>query len=158
MSESDLTAAELRLLLDYDPSTGVFTHRRNIGKRCGNFAPDGRMRIFVAGRSYKAHRLAWLYVHGCWPTGCVDHINRNPADNRIANLRDVSKAENTQNVVAARQNNRVGLLGVRKAWRRFAARIKVAGREIHLGYFDTPEEAHAAYLEAKRDLHPGFAA
>ena len=156
MSKNDLTAARLREL-HYDPETGVFTHRRT-GKPAGNALPDGRLRICVDYRSYKAHRLAWLYVHGDWPNGCVDHINRDPSDNRIANLRDTTKAENTQNVTAARKSSRLGLLGVRKVWRRYAARIKADGQERHLGYYDTPEEAHAAYLGAKRELHPGFAA
>lgn len=111
-----------------------------------------RLQIPVDGRMVYAHRAVWAWHHGEWPNGQVDHINGNPRDNRIENLRVVSPAWNTQNV-------RHG--GVtferRKVARPWRARIMVRGRSISLGYFDTREEAHAEYERAKLVYHPGYA-
>lgn len=103
------------------------------------------------------HRLAWLYVHGEWPTEQIDHINQNPVDNRIANLRPADKSQNVQNIDAAYGSS--GYRGVSfdsrcgdgNSWR---ARIMVDGKSHSLGYYATAEEAHDAYLAAKRELHP----
>jgi hypothetical protein len=161
----ELTQEVLREILEYDPSTGIFTHRTKItnGKDAGEVAGytevDGYTRISVRGRLYAAHRLAWLYMYGEFPTGDLDHINRIKGDNRISNLRPCSKKENQENKVAAQKNNRsCGLRGV--SWYRqhskWKAQIQTQGKSIHLGYFDCPHEAHAAYMKAKAVYHPGF--
>ena len=92
----DLTHALLLEQVHYDPETGVFT-RRKTGKACGRQSVDGYIYIVIKGCSYKAHRLAWFYVHGSWPIFVIDHINRDRADNRIVNLRDVPQSINAQN-------------------------------------------------------------
>lgn len=106
-----------------------------------------------------AHRLAWVHVHGSWPAGDIDHINGDKLDNRIANLRDVTRSVNKENMRSARGDNKVGLLGVhvrrQNTTRPYVASIRVSGKLIHLGAHNTPEAAHAAYLEAKRRLHSG---
>lgn len=158
-TDRDLTAARLRELLEYDPDTGVFTWRSNgrvAGCPTGNY---GRTQITVDGVARYAARLAWLYVHDEWPAGQVDHINGDRTDHRIANLRVLTNAQNKQNTRRAYANNGSGLLGVHHDKRngRWRARIMVDGRSRSLGYHDTPEEAHAAYLRAKAELHP-FAA
>jgi hypothetical protein len=113
--------------------------------------------IEIDQRNYKAHRLAWLYVHGVWPTGEIDHRNGDPRDNRIANLRDVTHAVNLQNLTKPRAGCKSGMLGAqwdasRQKWK---ASIRTQGASKHLGRFDTPEEAHEAYKNAKRKLHDG---
>lgn len=164
MSKQDkVTAAFVRELFHYDPETGVFTRlvtRQGLGARAGDVAgtlkPSGYLTIWICGANHMAHRLAWLYVHGKWPAHEIDHIDGNRANNAIANLRDVTRSVNHENLRSARSDSAHGFLGVspfRKKW--WKARITVNGKFQHLGTFRTPEEAHAAYLEAKRRLHVG---
>ncbi|HEY7299159.1 MAG TPA: HNH endonuclease [Xanthobacteraceae bacterium] len=103
---------------------------------------NGYRRICIAGVHYGAHRLAWLYVYGRHPAGQIDHINRNPADNRIANLRESSPQENALNRA---WRSRPGIRGVRQRGSRWYARIRICGKECPLGVYDTPAEAVAAY-------------
>ncbi len=99
----ELTAEELRELLNYDQETGIFTrkvstsNRVKVGAVAGCSGGDGYLLIMVQSRLYQAHRLAWLHTHGVWPKGQIDHINRDRSDNRIANLRDVTQKQNLQN-------------------------------------------------------------
>lgn len=163
MAKANVTAQRLRELLHYDPETGVFTWRVRLSNRvkvggvAGTVNTWGRAQIAIARNFYYAHRLAWLHIHGEWPAQEIDHIDGDPLNNRIANLRDVGRVTNQQNLRKAAQRNRAGMLGAlwhgqNKAWR---ARIMVDGKSISLGCFKTPEEAHAAYIEAKRRLHKG---
>jgi hypothetical protein len=95
-----LTAERLRELVHYCQDTGVFTPRVNRGSaggKAGNVAPSGYRRLHVDGRLHLEHRLAWLYMTGQWPARHIDHINRCRSDNRFANLRDVTQAENNRN-------------------------------------------------------------
>jgi hypothetical protein len=159
--EAKLTAERLRELLNYDPETGVFTWRvsrratARPGSVAGTITPKGYRNIWIGG-NYRAHRLAWLYVHGKWPDHEIDHIDGNRANNAIANLRDVTRSVNHENLRCARSDNAHGLLGVSPSkGKRWKTSITVNGKWQHLGTFKTPEEAHAAYLEAKRRLHVG---
>lgn len=114
------------------------------------------MEIGINGRSYLAHRLAWLFVHGQWPDAEIDHKNGDRTDNRLCNLRCVTRQHNLMNQRRPRSNNTTGYLGVCVDRERgaFQARVQVSGRAHHLGRFDTPEAAHAAYVAAKRRMHP----
>lgn len=159
-----VTADRVRLLFVYDPDTGIFTRRVKIGhgtfpgQEIGSWDLYGYKTTRIGKKSFKIHRLAWLYVHGVWPVGDVDHINGNRSDNRIENLRCVSRQINLQNRRnAGSQNKSTGLLGVHlsKGRNRFCAKISVDNKTRYLGVFDSPQEAHAAYLDAKRRLHPG---
>ena len=158
----ELSAERLRELLSYDADTGVFTwaaRRGNVpaGKRAGTRDSDGYTQISIEGRLYKAHRLAWLYVHGEWPFGEVDHINGARDENQIGNLRVATSAENKQNQRRAHSRNKSsGLLGVNwsKDAKRWRASICVNKKQRHIGLFDTAEAAHNAYLAAKAELHP----
>lgn len=160
---SEVTAVRLRELLNYDPQTGIFTRRIDIRQRwkagsvAGNIAPSGYVRITIDGRSTQAHRLAWLWMTGAWPDADIDHINGDRADNRWANLRDVTRTVNMQNLRGAFGNNKSGLLGAGwdKARRKWMAVIWINGQRHHLGRFDSPEGAHLAYLSAKRLHHAG---
>jgi hypothetical protein len=161
MADANLTAAQLREILDYDPETGLFTwaiSRRGCRRGDQTGAPhrNGYVMIGINRRARLAHRLAWLHTYGEWPKGQIDHINGVRADNRLANLRDVPGRINRQNQRAARSDNReTGLLGVYKNHGQWGARIQLNGRQHYLGNFQTPEEAHAAYIKAKRLMHPG---
>lgn len=155
-----MTLDELKSRLDYDPDTGIFTSRGAYrhGKRVGYLDDNGYVRIKVSPNGYeRAHRLAWLFVHGHLPVGEIDHIDGDRANNRIINLRDVTKMENQHNRCAPKRDARTAkVIGVSwyKPTQKWCAQIQVAKKKIHLGYHDTIEEAHTAYIKAKHELHP----
>lgn len=156
-----LTAEMLRGLLHYDPETGVFTRlvqttpAVRVGDVAGTVGRNGYVQIQVAGGLHYAHRLAWLYMTGEWPVAQVDHLDTNRINNRWTNLREAAPRLNSENRRKAQRNNISGLLGVSKFASRWEARIGVKGQQMRLGAFDTPEEAHQAYVAAKRRLHGG---
>ena len=152
----------LKTLFVYDPSSGIFTRRvasgrhgcHPAGRVCGYTMQRGYVQIYVDGRRYMAHRLAWVYVYGRWPSGDIDHINQQKADNRIANLREATRAQNMQNVSLHRHNSS-GRKGVcwhkpRAKWRAY---IFNGYRQQHLGLFDTFADAVKAREAAERERH-----
>lgn len=156
-----LTVDRLRYLLSYNQSTGVFYWINPSGPRCrtGEVAgsvTQGYVNISVDGKLYRAHRLAWLHVHGVWPKKNIDHINGNGADNRLANLREADQSGNTANA-RKRVDCKSGFKGVTKYRGRWVASIRHRGLKKHLGVFDTPEQAHAAYVNAATAAHGEFA-
>jgi hypothetical protein len=158
---SKLTQARLHEVLRYAKTTGTFTWRVTRGAKApaGSVAGTPHKRGYVAlmvdQKLYLAHRLAWLYVYGSWPIGTIDHINGVKDDNRISNLRDVSIQANLHNQTLPYRSNVSGLRGVSFEARsnKWYARIRVAGKNLMLGYFRTAEEAHAAYVAAKKTHH-----
>lgn len=165
-----LTLEQLKELLTYEPKTGLFrwvksARGRHAGAVAGSPYNRGYINISIGARAEKvriyAHVLAWFYMTGEWPTQDVDHINRIKGDNRWENLRQLPRRENQQNRTQAMSNNTTGLLGAypmkRSKTGRFFSTIFVDGSAKYLGSFDTAEQAHAAYLAAKRELHPGYA-
>jgi hypothetical protein len=161
MARPKLTAKYLREILNYDPRSGIFTwaiERRpspfKPGDRAGCIAAKGHIAIRIDGWTYKAHRLAWLYMTGEWPKDQIDHMNGIPDDNRFENLRECNNAENCQNQ-GVRSNNTSGVHGVwwSKTHRKWQTRISVNMKSIHLGFFDSLEEAGAAYAKAKIKHH-----
>jgi hypothetical protein len=164
MADAILSAERLREVLDYDQETGIFTwklptsDRLKAGKVAGVLRGGHKYpRITVDYQTHGAHRLAWLHVHGVWPSGEIDHVNGDRSDNRIANLRDVPSFVNMQNQRRAHSRSASGLLGAwfDKRTGRWAASISVRGKRRFLGRFSTAEDAHAAYVEAKRRMHEG---
>ena len=156
-----ITQHQLREILSYDPESGAFVWLVTRGKArkdaaAGFTRRDRYIEIGIDGALYFAHRLAWFYVHGRWPIQQIDHINGIRGDNRIANLREASNAQNLQNLRKASSNSKSGFLGVslRKSRGKWRAEIVIEGRKKHLGYFDSSEEAYAAYLAAKVKFHP----
>lgn len=143
-----LTAEKLREELLYVPETGVFV-RRKTGRVAGDKMKTGYWRVNVCGRRYTAHRLAWLYVTGKWPSHHIDHIDGDKTNNRLDNLRDVNRAQNLHNVAKPNCNNTIGLRGVSAHQGKWRAQIMLNRKHIKIGCFDTPEEAHAAYLSYK---------
>jgi hypothetical protein len=172
MTQLRLPTALVLELLNYAPETGIFLWReRPLGmfatqrhcsiwnanyayKVAGTVNHRGYRVITINCRHYAAHRLAWVIVFGEWPSRGLDHINGDLDDNRIANLRLASQAENLQNQ-GLRSDSTTGHIGVswdRKA-QRFQAYITINYRKKHLGYFERAEQASAAYLAAKQELH-----
>ena len=147
-----LTQDRLRELLHYDLHTGVFRWRvdRAGSAVAGSVAgsthyKSGHVRISVDGRSYGAHRLAWLYQFGTWPNGMIDHINQDPADNRIANLRSVDSSTNQKNVTQRSERKEDLPTGVYRVRKKPSYKVEVTsnGKRIYLGVFTTIEEADA---------------
>lgn len=160
MATVNLTAQRLRELVNYDPESGLMTRlvrSANIksGAAVGCVRSDnGYLVARIDGALYRVHRLVWLYVHGDWPSGVIDHINGDRRDNRIQNLRDTSQQTNVHNSRYQARKSATGLQGVYKyGASKFRAQITVNRRFIHLGCFPTAELAHEAYKDAKKRLH-----
>ena len=157
MQTETITQERLKTLVNYDPITGSFTWNQKrrkckLGAKVGCVAKNGYILIRIDDRLYTAHRLAWFYMTGSFPPEQIDHINGNRADNRFANLRQATNAENAQN--RRRKDNKSGYTGVRKENSKWLAEIKINYKPMRIGLFATPEEARAAYLEAKHKFHP----
>jgi len=158
-SKLDITIEHLRESLDYNAQTGIFTWRKNhrrpdlIGKTAGSIHSAGYISIAIHNVKRLAHRLAWFHVTGVMPEGNIDHINGNKLDNSFANLRQVTRFGNLQNMRQATKANKVGLLGVSAHQGKWRAQIMVNGKRIRASGFDTPELAHQKYLELKREHH-----
>lgn len=152
----NLAHDRVRQLLDYDAQTGAFVWKMKTcdkvvpGKPAGGFNAGGYLRLHIDKQFVYGHRLAWFYVYGEWPAGHLDHVNGNPSDNRIANLRLASQAQNNQNH-PARKDSASGVRGVmrRKDTGRWRAEIRVDKRLISLGCFDSLEEAAVARKQAE---------
>ena len=140
-----LTQERLKERLDYDPDTGVFVSL-GTGDSIG-VHDEGYVRITMKDRKkHYAHRLAWLYVHGKWPEGDIDHIDRNKSNNAISNLRDVPRAINIFNA-PSRQDNTSGCTGV--TWCKAKQKWKVRLRTKSLGYYTDFDAAVAARKKAE---------
>ena len=156
-----LNADEVRRLLHYDQETGVLRWKQDMttwtraGSEAGVIQMGKYRRVGIRGRYYMAHRLAWLIVTGMWPTHEIDHINGNKADNRWVNLRAATTTQNRRNT---RHQNRSGLIGAsyHAGSGRYRAQIRVDGRRIFLGWFQTAKEASAAYVAAAIRHHGEF--
>ena len=149
-----ITQKELKELLHYTPETGVFTRIKatqsiRVGDVAGTIMQIGYVMLRVKGNKYLAHRLAWLYMYGYFPSNQIDHRNHIRDDNRIVNLREVTCAENHRNRSKSKFNLS-GVTGVR--WRKqnskWLASVKVNGKQKHLGYFDDKFEAICARKSA----------
>lgn len=156
---TELTASQVREILNYDKESGIFTWKVNIarskkaGQIAGSFSTNGYVVITIKGKTYKAHRLAWLYTYGEWPSSILDHINQSGTDNRIVNLRLADAILNGKN----RKTNkgREGIAGASfiKSRKRWIASIIVDKKRVHLGSFINQADAVAAYAAAKEKFH-----
>lgn len=159
----------LRDLLDFDPLTGVFTWKprttgnsarswnsKHAGRAAGTLVAKGYRSIRIFYKPYLAHRLAWFYVHGVWPSDHIDHMDGNRDNNAIANLRPATNAQNLWNR-GPQKNNTTGIKGVSRVPNGWFAQIKVHGKQINLGVHATLQEAASAYSAAATKLHGDFA-
>ena len=162
-----LDAQRVRDVLDYDPVTGVFrwkmltskqVHRAHVGDEAG--APDklGYRMIGIDRKVYLSHRLAWVWMTGEWPLIDIDHANGDPSDNRWCNLREATESQNKANT-GPQKNNTSGFKGVYwvKSHKKWSALIRKDKKLRFLGYFDTPEAAHAVYAAEASKLFGEFA-
>lgn len=172
MKTSELTGTHVSLerlmqVLHYDQDTGTFTWaaptsiRVQEGDEAGSVASVSGGRVYrqiaIDGVSYYANVLAWFYVTGVWPQSAVGYRNADGLDTRFGNLRLMQKNEiQHSREPTPLRNNTTGFLGVSRAYRkngaRWEAKIKIGGRRMTLGIFDTAEEASAVYLKVKRAL------
>jgi hypothetical protein len=165
-----LTAEFVRCRLNYDPETGLFTWKareerrpidrswnsRRAGTLAGSENSEGYVEIYLDTRSYKAHHLAWLFVHGT-TVSMLDHIDRNRANNRIANLRPASVRENNWNRSRSTKNL-TGTKGVSREGSsdKWVARITANKRQYRLGTFEKKADAIAARRAAERSFYGDF--
>lgn len=160
----DMAAEEARRYFKYDPETGQIIRLIARGPaKAGDVAfgtenGHGYLCGGHKGFQYMAHRVAWLLMTGDWPPADIDHIDGNGKNNRWENLRAATRTENMCNRRRSR-NSSTGYKGV--SWHskkgKFRASIGFGRKVRHVGYFDNPEDAHAAFVEAAKSLHKQFA-
>lgn len=158
-----LTQAELKARLQYEAESGLFhysrpTKGRTLGAVAGTVRDDGYVTIIIAGRPYAAARLAWLYVHGSWPPDEIDHIDRDPSNNRITNLRSATRSQNNCNH-KVRSDSKTGIKGVHlhKKSGLLQVVVRYNGKRHSVGYYKNKEEAASAYQEAAAKIHGEYA-
>lgn len=156
-----LTIEELKTNLYYDHVTGDFIWRtagrgRKIGDKAGTIS-KGYISIGINKERYKAHRLAWFYVHEQWPKSGLDHINLCKTDNRIINLREATISQNASNR-NLNSKNTTGYKGVSviKSTGKFAAFCSVNSKNKNLGSFDTAEEAAMVFNKFSKSIRGEF--
>ena len=156
-----LTIERLREVLNYDPITGIFTWKKSVSNRikvgevaghpkCGGGRYHG---IRIDSRLYLAHRLAWFYVHGKWPSDLVDHKDRNGLNNAIDNLREASQSHNLANSVRIKSRSMTGIRNVYRRGSKFFVSLSFAGKAHYGGSFKTLEAAALAASDLASKIH-----
>lgn len=152
-----LTHERVLELLSYEPSTSLL--RWMAGQRKGmvaGFDNGIHLRIGIDGTVYYAHRVIWFYVTGRWPTHCIDHRDRDGHNNRWPNLREADFSQNHAN--RKNETNKTLPKGVElHVSGKYRARVTKNKKTVHLGLFETPEEAHGAYIAHAKKLFGEFA-
>ena len=165
---SGITPGLIRSIFDIDMEGGRMfwrapphTHQRLLGLEAGTPRGSHSQKIYwvirIGGKAYKRGRLIFFAAFDRWPVPCIDHIDGNSLHDGILNLREATATENAWN--HKRRKRRIALpMGVRLTGSgRYQARIGYHGTQIHLGAFDTPEEARAIYLDKRKELYGDFA-
>jgi hypothetical protein len=149
-------------LLDYNMDTGIFTWKVNrgskhIGDTAGGLTSEGYSRLMVDGIEYRAHRLAWFYCFKEWPELEIDHIDGNRSNNRLDNLREATRTENSYNT-GIKSTNITGIKGITfyKRTGKYQAKIRIKGKVTHLGYFDSADKAKTAYEQKAKEIQGEF--
>ena len=167
---TDLTVDEVRALFTYDKEDGIIRlknasgryGRYPAGSPAGQNHPEGYRYVRIGEKLYRVSRLIWLHVTGEWPKHQVDHKDLNPSNDKWENLREATSSQNKANCGKYKaEKASCHLKGVQAVQKRRSIRYRAIatkdGVRQHLGYFGTPEEAHAAYLKASEELHGEFA-
>lgn len=151
------TREEIERVIRYEPETGNFywVGKRN-NCRAGGTTDRKRSNVYLSvtldGQKYLLHRLAWFLVYGELPLLAIDHINGNGVDNRIENLRVCNPRQNSEN--RTKGTSACGFMGVSAYKNKFKAFIGFEKKKIYIGSYSTAEEAHEAYRNKKKELHP----
>lgn len=156
----DLSYEQAHEFFFYCRETGTLNWKNPTAQRknpAGRAASRGYRIVYVGGLRVRVHRIIWTMHRGCPPKGMIDHIDRDTANNRIENLRECTRVQNSYNR-KVNKNSTLKVLGVRKDGAKYYARIWGGGKSHYLGYFDTLEEAVAARNVAAQKLHGDFAA
>lgn len=158
--QDKLTHELVRKMFDYNEETGELIWKWHpypkrmaalVGNPIKGLSRNGYKRVHISGDTHYLHRMIWFWNHGEWPSKSLDHINNDKTDNRLCNLREATSTQNARNKKMNRPK------GVHKHRDKYRSRIQVNGRKVHLGCFDTPEEAHNAYCEAAEKHFAEFA-
>jgi hypothetical protein len=160
MPKPIIDPCKIRALFDYRDGTlyRVGVHGKNCpaGSRFGSTDAKGYRRGSIQWRAYLEQRVVWAWHHGAWPLYEIDHIDGDPGNNRIENLRDVPKSTNQQNRQGARVDSRTGIVGVMpRNGGKFGAKARLNGECVWLGTFDTMEEAETVRLAFVRANYKG---
>lgn len=155
-----LTQETLKTLLNYNAETGIFTWKISnnqviVGEKAGTIHNKGYIAIKLQGKSYLAHRLVWLYIHGSLPIRVIDHKDQNKQNNALENLREVTLQINSQNLPQYKSNTS-GVVGVKwhKRDSKWEAQITVNKKRIYLGSFKT--KTMAILIRKKAEVSYGF--
>lgn len=159
MNKNDLTPEYLKSIYDYNEASGKFFWKKRtnslsravIGREVGTPDRDGYKRLKLFGKIYLVHHVTWFLFNNKWPVNELDHINGVRDDNRIENLRDVSSRQNSQNQKKHRNGHLLGTY-FRKDNKKWGSKIVVSKKHIHLGFFDTKELAHDAYMKKLTEI------
>lgn len=147
-------------ILDYDPHTGYFTHKKANGKRgkpgarAGSYGPKGYRQLKIKEVNYREHRVAWFYMTGQWPVNQIDHKNKTRDDNRWENLREATNKENQKN--ASHRIGRSGERGVLEQNGKFIAHLRHDDHTLYLGIFKFKIDAIYTHAHAKAVIDGGF--
>ncbi len=160
---TELTQEELKRLFDYDPTTGIFAwaiskgtaKKGSVAGSISNQRGKRYITITISGKSYYAHRLAWLYVYGEFPNEDTDHIDGNGLNNKIINIRSATTSENCRNRRVP-LNNKSGIIGVswEKLVSKWRADITINGKKTCLGFFDELDDA--AKIRKSAEIEHGY--
>jgi hypothetical protein len=156
MATNSITQTRLKELLEYDPTTGEFRWRVKLNRNirlnsvAGTINNHGYRMIVIDRDMYSAARLAWFYTYGEWPVGDIDHINRTRSDNRLCNLRSVSRSGNNQNKLPIGD---VAGVTWHERGQKWIAAITLNRQNYHLGSFDDRKEAIQMRQGAEKLLH-----
>jgi hypothetical protein len=163
-SNPPVSAEEVQRLFHYDEATGALSWkvclstRAKAGRICSYSDKRGYIYVKIHKRHYMVHRVIWAVYHGAWPTNDIDHINGNPSDNRISNLRPATRSQNLCNKKLSSRNTS-GIKGVNwhKKARKWRGRVILNKRYYNAGYFDDPAEAGRAVQSLREKIHGEFA-
>jgi hypothetical protein len=158
-----MTQSELKERLFYCKDSGEFRWLISHGgirqsKVAGTLNKNtGYILISFKNKSYLSHRLAWLYVTGEWPKNQIDHINGIRDDNRFCNLREATNQQNLFNLSIS-SKNKSGFKGVdfHKSTKKWRAQIRINGKKVTLGIYDSPELASDVYKNKAKEIHGNF--
>lgn len=147
-----LTSERVNELFEYSPDSGDLRNRR-LKRTAGWINNRGYRVVEVDGSQYVAHRIIWLMQNGEFPSGVIDHIDGNSANNAWANLRECTQQQNSCNQKAARDGLKGAYEDKSGKW---SSSIFANGKKTYLGTFGTEQEAHEAYILASTRLHGEF--